>query len=420
MSENSSNPNLIAQMQAALLAKRQACGIAADGRGEIYAAVESERARLLSLQNNLRSSEPEKTAAEVSGFDWAALKAHYTRNAPKAAPATTFEDAKTIRIFPTLAAFCIDNTNRVNGHDLSTPYRLYKLLQAIDLPGRGIVGLNTAVSELTAKGSSWYIYGKRQLKTVLKRGESIFWNRVKSNGRIVIRLVSRAKLTTRLGLDKLTGKEISAPVAMFLGSGRGRQSHVSAAIYAAWHAGRNTSDKKPKPITRRTLAHSAHISKFRQQSYEKKIGIDARRNVRILANYSDYDLDRARIHYHLPAYKHVDFLGKVDRHRRGAAYVAMLMPNSYTAPKQFNVIESRRQRTVNQTLDGLRLMSESATFNDVATEGSGKAEFIRVFHDNPVLAYKAASRDKDTNAFYRMQTGTRAGVWSTVQTWGIT
>ena len=165
-----------------------------------------------------------------------------------------------IRIAPTLAATCLDHNNRHNNAALDGPYRLYKILQALDPNGRGWLSNQTVGELLTRKESPSYIYGRRQLKIILRRGEGLFWNRAKCGSGVRIRLVARAKLVTKLGINHLKGREVSFPLKMLLGSGRGRQAQVNAALYTAVHAGQIRGKKgDSRPITRARVQHHLRL-----------------------------------------------------------------------------------------------------------------------------------------------------------------
>jgi hypothetical protein len=317
-----------------------------------------------------------------------------------------------VRISPTLAAHCLDRSHRYHDATLDGPYRLYKILHALDEHGRGWLANNEVEPLLSKKDSPFYIYGRRQLKIILRRGEGLFWQRVKSKGQVRIRLVGRAKVVAALGCGRLRGKEAELPLSYLLGSGRGRQAGANAALYAAVHAGRFRPDRgpsgveKPRPISRAKLQELAGCSNYRQRSYERRMKITVQRNIHILGAHSDYDLERARQHLGLPAYKHTDYQGKINRHRRGAAYIAVRLPNSYQIPDAICVVQSRRQRTINRFLDGLCHLGSG---------GSEGEEIVRLYHSDAATAVRAGQRDGDTPAYWPMMHNSAARLWQTLQ-----
>jgi hypothetical protein len=324
-----------------------------------------------------------------------------------------------IRISPTLAAHCLDRQNRYNDAALDAPYRLYKILGALDKDGRGWLANNEVEPRLTQKESPFYIYGRRQLKIILRRGEGLFWQRVKSKGNqasppgLRIRLVSRAKLLEALSPgSRLRGREVEIPLTYLLGSGRGRQADANAALYAAVQAGHLRPDKspsgvfKPRPISRARLQELAGCSTYRQRSYERRLNITVERNIHILGDHSDYKLQRARRHFGLPAYKHTDHGGQIDRHRRGAVYIAVRLPNSYHLPDTITVVNSQRQRTINRTLDGLCHMGSG---------GSDREAIVRLYHRDAATAVRAVERDQHTPAYWTIAQNGRTRLWQTVE-----
>jgi hypothetical protein len=307
-----------------------------------------------------------------------------------------------IRISPTLAAHCLNRDHRYQGAALDGPYRLYKILGALDRDGRGWLASSDVENVLTQKKSPFYIYGRRQLKIILRRGEGLFWQRVKSKGQVRIRLVSRARLLKRLCPgSRLRGREVEIPLSYLLGSGQGsgrrRQAGANAALYAAVQAGilrpevTPSGVKKPRPISRARLQELAGCSLYRQRSYERRLNITVERNIHILGAHSDYELNRARRHFGLPAYKHTDYAGKIDRHRRGASYIAVRLPNSYHLPDAINVVNSRRQRTINRTLDGLCHMGSG---------GSDREAIVRRYYSDIATAVRAGESSEDTPAYW--------------------
>jgi hypothetical protein len=316
---------------------------------------------------------------------------------------------QTVRVAPTLAAWCLDKDHRYRGHALDGPYRLYKILQVLDWEGRGWLTNSFVETALTSKESRHFIYGRRQLKNMLMRGEGLFWQRAKFRkhrpkykGEIRIRLVARTKVASRLLNSRLHGREVTFPLQHMLGSGRGRQAAVNAALYTAVHAGQIEHTGKSGPISRARLQDVSGCSSYRQRRYERLMGITVANHIYILGRHSEYNLQQARIHQGLPAYKHTDFLGKINQHRRGADYIALRLPNSYSTPDTFAVVHSRRQRTINRQLVGLCHMG---------SEGSDRDKYVRLFHENAVSAVRSFNHDLQTIAFCPLARGIKTQLW---------
>jgi hypothetical protein len=307
-----------------------------------------------------------------------------------------------VRVSPTIAAWCLDKDHRHLGASLDGPYRLYKILQALDSQGRGWLANQTVEQTLTRKAGPLTIYGRRQLKIMLKRGEGLFWNRVKRKGEMRIRLVSRAKVAAFLGCGRLRGREVVLPLKALLGNGRGCQAAVNAMLYASVHAGQINNKKEARPISRDTVRRISGCSPYRQRNYEKRAGIRVASNIRILGSYDEYKLARARQYNELPAYKHIDYQGKINRHQRGAAYLAVRLPNTYTVPDSFPVSHSRRQRTLNRLLDGLC---------HTGSGGSAREEFVHLYHQDVVTAVRFFNRDPQSSAYWPLNRNKGVRLW---------
>jgi len=321
---------------------------------------------------------------------------------PPQVPPTRPSLPTTVRIAPTLAAHCLNKAHRHHGAALDTPYRLYKVLGVLDAQGRGWLSSAVVEAALTRKDSPTYLYGRRQLKAILRRGEGLFWNRVKHGGETRVRLVARARVVAALELGRLRGQEVALPLAHLLGSGRGRQAAVNAALYTAVHAGRGRGDQPAGPISRAKLASLSGCSPYRQRRYETRMGIRVRANIRILGQYTEYAQERARRHLGLPAYKHIDYRGHINRHKRGAVYLAARLPNSYQAPDSVVALDSRRQQTMNRHLDGLCSMGSG---------GSDRKKAFRLFHRDAATAVRAHSRDPQQPVFWPLSAAGHARLW---------
>ncbi|MDX1417121.1 MAG: hypothetical protein R3293_23145 [Candidatus Promineifilaceae bacterium] len=384
--------------------------VSADGRpSQLLLNAQKELIRRREL-SGVTYRPPTPSQAEKSPAAWIArLEARYDP-VPAEDPSEA-DDAPSlleqeVRLSPTIAAACLNRENRHNDAGLDAPYRLYKILQTMDTDGRGWLAQQAVGITLTCKNAPTFIYGKRQLKIILRRGEGLFWKRVKVHGEVRIRLVSRARLALGLNCPRLRGREVALPLRLLLGSGRGRQADVNAALYAAVHAGQIRGKREARPITRAKVSHISGCSKYRQRSYEKRIKMSVGRHIHILTRFSSYGLDRARIHHHLPAYKHIDYLGKINRHQRGAAYIAVRLGNSYQPPQQFTVVHSRRQRTINRHLAGLCSMG---------SEGSGREPYVRLYHENAAAAVHSYNRDPHTSAYWPLTEKGSHRLWRKIE-----
>ena len=274
---------------------------------------------------------------------------------------------------------------------------------------------------LTRRDGALYLYGRRRLAEVLKRGEGIFWHRAcNSRGELIIWLHARARVAATLGII-LRGQETLTPllnlVAGDVDHGRGRQAEANAALYASFHAGRVKPKNKNKliraaelasgqvhilpvnPISRGKLTKAAGISRYRQRSYERRAGVVFTRNFQI-AEATDHTIGRA-LHQGVPVFKFTDHAGRFGP--KGATYGARRLPNTYHAPHTIGPLFSKRTHKLNETADRLRVSAIDGNGNTLLSAAGHQPEtFNRVFYHDGVEAMRAWERDG--NSLY-WQTG---------------
>lgn len=328
------------------------------------------------------------------------------------------------RIAPSLVAYVL---NPANG-SLDSPYRLYEVLRSLD-DGKGALPQQQVEEILTNCNNSCYLYGRRQLLEILKRGEGVFWHRGRDvNGTLKIWLHSRPKIAAQLGIT-FRGKEVELPLTFLIANSgdkknRARQANANAAMYAAIHAGRSRPKKshaiieamklsegenlaeQPAPISRNKIKEVTGLSGYRQRNYEKKAGIIVKRNFAILSGASDYAIARARENG-IPAFRFVDYKKVLGNSEGNCDYVARQIPNTYITPPAYKPIFTNRTRKLNEAGERLRLNTLGANAN----AGHQTVEFKRVYYSNGKCAAKAWGRDTTRPAFsLRKETGT-VGLW---------
>ena len=274
------------------------------------------------------------------------------------------------RIAPGLAAYCLDPK-----HGRLSAYRLNKVMQALDIEGRGWMQL-TEVQAFVVHDPRHRMYGRRRLTKVLAEGEGFFWRRVKARGEIRIRLMARSRIVAAAGLV-LRGNEVKVELGEITGSGSGRLAEVAAIFYATFHAGR----RREAPISRAALEGVTGCSPYRQRSYERKSGTVPERQFSLLCRYSDYELRRARFR-EMPAFRFVDYRGIVNRGKPGLEYVAVSLPNIYRASPRLRPCGSGRQKKINQ---------RAAVLCNLGSEGNGARR--KIFHSHVRSAVRAKRAD---------------------------
>jgi len=313
----------------------------------------------------------------------------------------------TIRIYPSLAITLLNHENRLNGGPVAAIGRLWLTLRATANERGGRVSYEDARQMITGKDSPLYLFGKRQFKKLLARGEGVFWTRAYNRqGELIIWLKSSVNVAEYFGLEQFSGKLSEIPTSKLTGS----IGDFKAVLYAGWVAGRGDN---ANPITRDKKNELTGCSKYRQRSYEDKAGIQVSRNYAILAPFSDYNLQRARYHEGRAAFPFVDYMGKYGKPFK--RYVAHHLPNSDTAPGWFDVIKSRRNRAFNRQLDTPCMIRHEGTGSDTVIE--------RLFFEDGKTASKANEKTPSNDAYYQDSQGVNKygqsyGLWNVHQ--GVT
>jgi len=303
------------------------------------------------------------------------------------------EDGRKIRIHPTLAREILNREQTVNGKPVDSVARLWLVLKGIGGDDNGgHIDYDVAARWLTRKSSPWYMFGKRQYKMLLARGEGALWHRRKTkDGELRIWLQSTVSIARLLDIERFRGKPIEITLSKIVPSA----ANFRAALYAAWIASRG---EKATPLTRKVKEEITHCSKYRQRSYEQRAGVNVTRNYAIAGKYSDYQLERARHHDRRPAFKFIDYRGRYGR--RMGEYVAWHLPNSDQAPRWCNVIRTRNTRFNNQ-------LAVPCIYAD---GGNDKPQLERVFFGDGKAA--ANRRDPERDAYYPSMEGYKTQLWS--------
>ena len=248
--------------------------------------------------------------------------------------------------------------------------RVWLLLRAADVAGRGALDERAAARLLTGEGSPLRICGRRQLDNLLRAGEGLFWERRAG----VVWLRSAARVAAGLGVARLGGSPVAVPLSALTGSIGGVRAH----LYASFHSGRQRTDLRtgrpqPRgPIARATLTELSAASPNSQRAYERRARVSRRTAVALgpLAGAVDehevaWRRGRALFHYR-------DIKG---RHGRpGAVYLAWQLPNEYTGPHA--TLPRGRQKRLNRALADLFLdgMTGNGEKQGVRGQGPGARE----------------------------------------------
>ncbi len=220
---------------------------------------------------------------------------------------------------------------------LAAPGRIWLLLRWIDRKGSGQIEVERARRLLCEPGSVIKVCGWRQLRSLLVRGDGIFWSR--SKGRIWLRSI--AKVGRSLKVERLSGHPVALPIKILL-AGIGQ---VRAHLYASFHSGR----KQANPISRKTLRKISKISVRSQQNYERRVNVRKQKNYAIGSKLQDERAKNSAWQFGSACFRWVDHQHAFKP--QGTTRLAWQLPNSYHGP---HARQPRgQQRSINRKLVGL-------------------------------------------------------------------
>jgi hypothetical protein len=340
------------------------------------------------LTRHLRSSHPAQEP--VDNDDQASDEQRHQTPAPHHAhrPSSPVSDsdlsAQFIKLYPDIALALLRE-------QLVAPGRLWLLLRAIDSTGRGWIELHSARHWVTRRESPLRIVGWRQMRKLLASGDGLFWDR--AGRRIWLR--SPLRVAAAMGIGHLRYQPIGLPLTALL-QGIGL---VRAHFYASFHSGRRsekTRSARSAPIARATLQALCHRSRCTQRAYERRAGVQKRRNFAIgqplaLADHQHQAWERGRAVFRI-----ADHHGRAGR--KGVTYTAWQLPNSYRGPHEKQPIG--RQKRMNHKLADLFMkgMTGNGERADHTCPPEGDGE--RRFFDDGAAAAARYNRGQDTDIYW--------------------
>ena len=222
--------------------------------------------------------------------------------------------------------------------------RLWLLLRYLDEEGTGALRIDVITKIFTAKSTTLYLCGKRQLRNLLRDGENIFWTRDKTQ----LWLRSAAKVAYALNVVRLTGHPIALPLeAMLSGLGVFR-----AHLYAAFHSGRVSDDmpqEKARPIARDTVAELSGVGRSSQRVYEKRLGLKIQFNFAVGHVLTKECQEEQAWKHGQALFELKDYRGQQGQ--KGKTYLAWQLPNTYHGHHQHR--PKGRQKRINRELNDL-------------------------------------------------------------------
>lgn len=263
--------------------------------------------------------------------------------------------------------------------------RIWLLCRHLDHDGRGCLNLSELRIVVTNKNSKLRIGGKRRLRTLLRQGEGVFWQR---DGRDRLWLFSAEKVALALGVERLDRFPIALPIDVLTADIGTLKAH----LYAAFHSGR----KQDNPISRATLQRLTSVPERTQRLYDQRSGTRRRtciavgqRHQTAIAQETAWQKGHAMMTF-------LDQNG--EQGRPGESYVAWQLPNQYEGCHR--VLARGRLRKINRWLKRqpthlvkTRVRGTSGLSDD-ASMPSEQVEPVRRYFDRVKVAAKAGSQRK--------------------------
>ncbi|MCA9917376.1 MAG: hypothetical protein KC445_05455, partial [Anaerolineales bacterium] len=284
--------------------------------------------------------------------------------------------------------------------ELTAPGRLWLMLRYLDSEGRGSIRIDIIKQKLTKKNSSLRLCGKRQLRSLLKDGEGVYWSRDKE----YVWLRSAARVAFALGVDRLTGRPVALPTAALLAGIGTFRAH----LYAAFHSGRakeTPHGDQAMPIARETLEYLSGVGRSSQRNYEDRIGIGVQSNFVVGELSTKEAMEKRAWSKGQALFELKDYRGQQGR--KGKTYLAWQLPNSYSGQHRHR--PRGRQKRINRKLKDL--VMKGMPGNVGGTSETRQPE--KIYYPNGKLAAKACGRDPEREMFWkRYRTGNgRFDLW---------
>jgi hypothetical protein len=297
-----------------------------------------------------------------------------------------------VRSYPSLLS-------AITSHDLSSPGRVYKLLQAIDENKTGLFTIASIKETLCSKRSKYHICSWRWLRKLLDRGEGVFWNRY-TDSQLWLRGPKRVALA--LGIDHLYGRPVYLPIESLLGS----IQEVKANFFAAFESGR----KNETPISQRTLRNVTGISERTQRTYNQLLERTITKNYTITGlEYNQENVYDLTMQSGRPVLQFVDKRG-LRFNDPTAAYCLYRLPD--TRSRVHEQAPKGRQRAINKALN----------LADNLEQGK-RAGVDRLYYDSVEAAAKAYGRNPNNPHYWPLKKSAlpnarKTGKFEGVGMWG--
>jgi hypothetical protein len=200
------------------------------------------------------------------------------------------------------------------------------------------------------------------------------------NGRLF--RTGAAKLAGLLGLARVDCQPVDLPLETVTGSA----GAFNAALYAAWHAGRNNTDN---PISRQTIERLTAVPERTQRHYDQAAGVKRQTNYSVGKRATAHNVQDGAWRDGRSQFELRDYLGKQGP--EGAVYIATRRPNSYESELPISGPGHNVRRRLNKGLgtagaNGGRPMPKTVE---------------RLYHETAKAAVKTFNRNPDQPVYHK-------------------
>ena len=292
-------------------------------------------------------------------------------------------DGDTVKHYPSIGIAALRN-------EQAAIYRVWLMCRYLDVQGRGWLPVQDVRKQLTGKESKLRLFSWRRLGQILGQGHGRFWDWDKAEKRVW--LYGAAKTAANLEISRLVGKPVALPVKTITAGIGDFKAH----LYGAWHSGRKTNN----PISRQVQQSITSIPERTQRHYCEVAGIRRQANIAIGNKTNPEEAEKQAWRRGRATFEFVDHQGRQGR--KGTAYIAWHLPNSYTGPHQQS--PKGRMRKINRKLADL--VTKGA-------QGNGGETVEKLYFANGKEAGRASNRGNKKETYWLMSlTKRNHQIWS--------
>jgi hypothetical protein len=296
-----------------------------------------------------------------------------------------------VALYPSLALALLKGKETAAG-------RVWLLLRYLDREGRGWLAAAEVRAALAGPESPLRICGRRQLRTLLEKGDGRFWQRDKQR----IWLRSLPKVADALAAGRFSGSRVELPLAVLLAPIGDFRAHLYATFHSSRASTGSAGGSQGGPVARAALQELSGAGRRTQQAYEKRAGVRVRPNFAIGERAGPDALQEWGWEKGTAVFVFRDYKGRHGR--AGAEYVAWQLPNSYEGPHPLRSKSGRRY--LNRQLADLRMRRDTGNGRETEMD-DGRTGPERLYFKDGAGAAKAFNRNPAQGIYWRG----RPGMW---------